>query len=67
MSSKAKTFLVVLEINNLLFYLNNPRSKAIDPHVSRIPVTYHDTYDNMKVSYRSGKAELLYDLFVQLK
>jgi hypothetical protein len=52
---KTKTFLVILELNNVLFYLNNPRIKAVNSHVSQVPVTYDDNYNNLQISYRKGK------------
>ena len=55
MSGKAKNFLVILEINNLLFHLNNPRFKKFDSHVNRIPINYQDKYNNIDISYRKGK------------
>lgn len=55
MSFKPKTFLVILELNNVLFYLNNPRIRAVDSHVNRIQVNYHDNYRNLDVSYRRSK------------
>ena len=44
MNQGPKTFLIVLEINNVLFYLNNPKFKKVDSHANNIPVTYHDKY-----------------------
>ncbi len=55
MSLKPKTFLVILEINNVLFHLNNPRLATMDSHINQVPVVYQDTYKNVKVSYRKGK------------
>jgi hypothetical protein len=67
MSFKAKTFLVILEMNNVLFYLNNPRLKKVDSHVNQLPVSYQDKYNNLDISYRKGKNEFLNHLFLSLK
>ena len=67
MSGKAKNFLVILEINNLLFHLNNPRFKKFDSHVNRIPINYQDKYNNIDISYRKGKNQFLTNLFINLK
>lgn len=53
---KAKTFLVILELNNVLFYLNNPKISHLNSYIKQVPVTYHDNYNNLQLSYRKGKA-----------
>lgn len=55
MAAKSKTFLLILEINNVLFHLNNPRAKIVGAASNRVPVNYTDTYKNLDVSYRRGK------------
>jgi len=67
MASKSKTFLLILEINNLLFHLNNPRHKIIGAASNRHQVNYTDTYKNLDIAYRSGKNEFLSNLFINLK
>jgi hypothetical protein len=66
MGSLGKKFLVILEINNILFYLNNPRA-ATDLAQQHVPVQYSDSYRELSVSVRKGKAELLNHLFITLK
>jgi hypothetical protein len=52
---RPKTFLLVLEINDLLLHLNNPKQKVVgSPSSRRLPV-YADTYDGLNVAYRQGK------------
>jgi hypothetical protein len=55
MSTAAKKFLVILELNNVLLYLNDPKSKIIGNPANRIQVPYHDQYKNLSLSYRRGK------------
>lgn len=56
MSTAAKKFLVILELNNVLLYLNDPKAKILGDPSNRIQVPYHDQYKNLSLSYRRGKA-----------
>lgn len=67
MTSSTKKFLLILEMNNVLLYMNDPKFKIVDSPINRIPVTYHDTYKNLQVSHRRGKAEFLNDLFINMR
>lgn len=55
MNFAAKKFLVVLEINNVMFYLNNPKSKLTSFNHKHVPVDYNDSYNNYDISVRKGK------------
>lgn len=67
MAAAAKKFLVIMEINNLMFHLNNPRCKAVDHGLAKTAVDYSDSYKQLRVSNRKGKSELLNHLFISLK
>lgn len=67
MAATAKKFLVIMEINNLMFHLNNPRSKTVGHTLLTTAVTYSDIYKHLQVSNRKGKSELLNHLFISLK
>ncbi len=55
MSFKAKKILLILEINQVLFYINNPKSKSIDFLNVKSPIQYHDSLDIYQINYRRGK------------
>jgi len=67
MSTAAKKFLVILELNNVLLYLNDPKAKVIGDPANRIKVPYQDQYKNLSLSYRRGKPEFLNHLFINMK
>lgn len=67
MASAAKKFLVIMEINNLMFHLNNPRAQTVDHALLKTPVQYDDSYRHLQVSSRKGKSELLNHLFINLR
>ena len=64
---QAKKFLVILEISNVLFYLNNPRKSTVDLSTKHVEVKYHDEYKSLQMSIRNGRMELLNHLFNQLR
>jgi hypothetical protein len=66
MSTVGKKFLVIMEINNILFYINNPKAST-NFNIQHIPVKYSDTYNQLEISNRKGKTELLNHLFINLK
>lgn len=66
MASRGKKFLVIMEINNILFYLNTPKAPT-SPNLQHIPIQYNDSYRDLSVSVRKGKAELLNHLFITMR
>lgn len=67
MAAVAKKFLVIMEINNIIFHLNNPRSRTVDHSLTKTAVDYSDSYRHLQVSNRKGKSELLNHLFLSLR
>ncbi len=55
MSVLGKKFLVIMEINNILFYLNNPKTKVVNHALQQVPIKYNDSYKHLEVSVRKGK------------
>ena len=64
---KAKKFLVILELNNVLLYLNDPSKAKVDLSTNHVKVNYQNTYKGLQMSIRGGRMELLNHLFIHLR